>query len=78
VVSSPVVSARFSIRDTSRRVYTLTLALTIAVTLLGIGCRAPAPSAQDRVAGVSVAIDAQMAKGPASAAVTIVEFSDYQ
>jgi hypothetical protein len=69
------VSARFAIRPASRRVYTLTLALTIAVTLLGLGCRAPAPSAHDRVA---VAIDTTMAKGPATAPVTIVEFSDYQ
>ena len=40
---------------------------------LGIGCRAPAPDAQDRVA-----VQTQMVKGPATAPVTIVEFSDYQ
>jgi protein-disulfide isomerase len=81
VVSSPVVSARFAIFPASRRVYTLMLSLTIA--LFGIGCRAPAPSAQgvpalgaqDRVA---VTVDTQMSKGPATAPVTIVEFSDYQ
>jgi len=40
---------------------------------LGIGCHAPAPSAHDRVLGETL-----MSKGPATAAVTIVEFSDYQ
>ena len=79
--SSPVVSARFAIFPASRRVYTLTLSLTIA--LLGIGCHAPAPSAQAVSAPrvqerVAVAVDTQMSKGPATAPVTIVEFSDYQ
>jgi len=73
VVSSPVVSVRFAIPPASRRVYTLALWLTIAAATLGIGCHAPAPSAHDRLLG-----DAQMSKGPATAAVTIVEFSDYQ
>jgi hypothetical protein len=49
------------------------LGLTIAAATLGIGCHAPAPSAHDRLLG-----EAQMSKGPATAAVTIVEFSDYQ
>jgi len=73
VVSSPVVSVPFAISPASRRVYTLALGLTIGAVTLGIGCRAPAPGAQDRVVSES-----QMSKGPTTAAVTIVEFSDYQ
>jgi len=69
VISSPVVS----LPPKSRRVYTITLGLTIGAVMIGIGCRAPAPGAQDRVVG-----ETQMSKGPATAAVTIVEFSDYQ
>ena len=64
---------RFAIPPASRRVYTLALGLTIAAATLGIGCHAPAPSAHDRVLGETL-----MSKGPATAAVTIVEFSDYQ
>ena len=41
--------------------------------MLGIGCRAPSPGAQDRLT-----ISTAMVKGPATAPVTIVEFSDYQ
>jgi hypothetical protein len=67
------VSVRFAIPPASRRVYTLALLLTIGAVILAIGCRAPAPSAQDRALG-----ETQMSKGPATAAVTIVEFSDYQ
>ena len=74
MVSSPVVSVRFAIPPASRRVYTLALALTIVAATIGIGCHAPpAPSAEDRRLG-----ETQMSKGPATAAVTIVEFSDYQ
>jgi len=73
VVSSPVVSLRFAIVPVSRRVYTIALGLTLGVVALDIGCRAPAPDAQDRVA-----VQTQMVKGPATAPVTIVEFSDYQ
>jgi len=47
--------------------------LTIASATLGIGCHAPAPSAHDRLLG-----ETQMSKGPATATVTIIEFSDYQ
>ncbi len=72
MVSSPVVGVRFAIPPASRRVYTLAL-LTIVCATLGIGCHAPAPSAHDRLLG-----ETQMSKGPATAAVTIVEFSDYQ
>jgi hypothetical protein len=67
------VSLRFAIVPVSRRVYTIALALTLGVVALGIGCRAPAPDAQDRLA-----VHTQMVKGPATAPVTIVEFSDYQ
>jgi hypothetical protein len=73
VVSSPVVSLRFAIPPASRRVYTLALALITGIATLGIGCHAPAPSAHDRFLG-----ETPMSKGPATAAVTIVEFSDYQ
>lgn len=73
MVSSPVVSVRFAISPASRRVYTITLGLTIAAAILGIGCRAPTPGAQDRLR-----VETSMSKGPANAAVTIVEFSDYQ
>jgi hypothetical protein len=73
VVSSPVVSVRFASFSPSRRVYTITLGLTVGVVVLGLGCRAPAPGAQDRLV-----VETQMSKGPATAAVTIVEFSDYQ
>ena len=72
MVSSPVVSVRFAIPPASRRVYTLA-SLMIACAMLGIGCHAPAPSAHDRLLG-----ETQMSKGPATAVVTIVEFSDYQ
>src|ERR671936_1463948 len=73
VVSSPVVSGRFASSPAPRRVYTITLTLTIALTLLGLGCHAPAPGAADRLV-----VETQMSKGPATAPVTIVEFSDYQ
>ena len=73
MVSSPVVSLRFAIFPVSRRVYTIALGLSLGVLALGIGCRAPAPAAQDRVA-----VQTQMVKGPVTAPVTIVEFSDYQ
>jgi hypothetical protein len=73
VVSSLVVSVSVAFSPASRRVYTLALGLTIGAVTLGVGCRAPAPGAQDRVVS-----DSQMSKGPATAAVTIVEFSDYQ
>jgi hypothetical protein len=66
------VSLRFAIVPVSRRVYTIALGLTLGVVALGIGCRAPAPDAQ------GVAVQTQMVKGPATAPVTIVEFSDYQ
>jgi hypothetical protein len=63
------VSARFAALAASRRVYTIVLVLGV-----GLGaCRAPAPGAHERLAA-----EAQMVKGPATAAVTIVEFSDYQ
>jgi len=71
MVSSPVVSLRFAISPSSRRVYTIALALTVGVAALGIGCRAP--GAQSRMS-----VDTQMTKGAAAAPVTIVEFSDYQ
>jgi hypothetical protein len=71
------VSGRFASSPAPRRVYTLTLTLTltltIALTLLGLGCHAPAPGAADRLV-----VETQMSKGPATAPVTIVEFSDYQ
>jgi hypothetical protein len=67
------VSLRFAIVPVSRRVYTIALGLTLGLVALGIGCRAPAPAAQARVA-----VQTQMVKGPATALVTIVEFSDYQ
>jgi hypothetical protein len=67
------VSVRFAIVPASRGVYTLTFALTIAAALLGIGCHAPSPGAQPRLT-----VSTAMAKGPATAPVTIVEFSDYQ
>jgi hypothetical protein len=70
MLSSPVVSLRFAISPSSRRVYTIAFGLT-AVLALGLGCRAP--GAQDRLT-----VDPTMTKGPATAAVTIVEFSDYQ
>ena len=57
----------------SQRVYTITLGLVVGVAAFGLGCRAPAPGAQDRLS-----VDAQMTRGPETAAVTIVEFSDYQ
>ena len=65
----------FASSPTPRRVYTitLTLTLTIALTLLGLGCHAPAPGAADRLV-----VETRMSKGPATAPVTIVEFSDYQ
>jgi hypothetical protein len=69
------VNVRLVITPSSRRVYTLTLALAagLGVAAAAVGCGAPAPNAQSRVSA-----DAQMTKGPATAAVTIVEFSDYQ
>ncbi|HEY3098737.1 MAG TPA: hypothetical protein VGL14_07505 [Methylomirabilota bacterium] len=69
------MSGRFASSPAPRRVYTLTLTLTltIALTLLGLGCHAPAPGAADRLV-----VETQMSKGPATAPVTIVEFSDYQ
>ncbi len=73
MVSSPVVSLRFAISPASRRVYTIALGLSLGVAALGMGCRAPAPGAHDRLA-----VQTQMVKGPATAPVTIVEFSDYQ
>ena len=69
MVSSPVVSARFALAVSSRRVYTFAAVLGLMAVA---GCRAPAPSAQAR-------FDAeQMTRGPANAPVTIVEYSDYQ
>src|SRR5947207_6552314 len=62
VVSSPVVSLRFAIVPVSRRVYTIALGLSLGVVALGIGYRAPAPAAPDRVA-----VQTQMVKGPAAA-----------
>jgi protein-disulfide isomerase len=50
----------------------MALGLTVIV-VAALGCRAPAPGAQDRLS-----VDTQMTKGPAAAPVTIVEFSDYQ
>jgi len=73
VVSSPVVSRRFAISLASWRVYTIALGLTLGVAAFSLGCRAPAPGAHDRLA-----VQTQMIKGPATAPVTIVEFSDYQ
>jgi hypothetical protein len=67
------VRVGFAIIPASRGVYTLTFALTIAAALLGIGCSAPSPGAQPRLT-----VSAAMAKGPTTAPVTIVEFSDYQ
>ena len=67
------MSGRFASSPAPRRVYTITLTLTIALTLLGLGCHAPAPGAADRLV-----VETQMSKGPATAPVTIVEFSDYQ
>ncbi len=71
MISSPVVSVRvavFAVSPSSRRVYTIAFALIVSALL---GCRAP--GAQDRLS-----IDTAMTRGPADAAVTIVEFSDYQ
>ncbi len=73
MVSSTVVSVRFAISPSSRRVYTIALALTVGVAAVGVGCRAP--GAQSRM---SVDVDGQMIRGTAAAPVTIVEFSDYQ
>ena len=50
----------------------LVVRVALGVVALGIGCRAPAPDAQ------GIAVQTQMVKGPATAPVTIVEFSDYQ
>jgi len=71
MVSSPVVSLRFAISPSSRRVYTIALALTVGVVAVGIGCRAPGAQSQ-------MGVDTRMVKGSAAAPVTIVEFSDYQ
>jgi hypothetical protein len=65
------VSVRPAVVPSSRRVYTIAFVLIAGVSALGIGCRAP--GAQDRLT-----VDAGMTRGPATAAVTIVEFSDYQ
>lgn len=74
MVSSPVVNGRFAISLAPRRVYTIALMLTVGgVAMFGLGCRAPARGAQDRLV-----VETQMSKGPATAPVTIVEFSDYQ
>jgi hypothetical protein len=75
MVSSPAVSARVVALAASRRVYTIVLVLAVALgtAAAALGCRAPAPGAHDRLA-----VEAEMTKGPATAAVTIVEFSDYQ
>ena len=51
----------------SRRVYTIALALSLAA----LGARAAG-------AQIELSVDPAMTKGPADAAVTIVEFSDYQ
>lgn len=71
MVSSPVVSGRFGISSSSRRVYTIALVVTVGVAVVGIGCRAPGAASR-------LSVDTQMTKGPAAAPVTIVEFSDYQ
>jgi protein-disulfide isomerase len=73
VISSRVVRFRSLTSPVSRRVYTITLSLGVAVAALSLGCRAPAPGAQDRLS-----IESAMTKGPVAAPVTIVEFSDYQ
>ena len=73
MVSSPVVSGRFATSQTPRRVYTIAFVLIVGVALVGVGCRAPAPGAQERFG-----VETYMSRGPASAPVTIVEFSDYQ
>jgi len=71
MVSSPVVSLRFAISSSSRRVYTIARVLIVAAAAVGIGCRAPGAQTQ-------MSVDTRMMKGAAAAAVTIVEFSDYQ
>jgi hypothetical protein len=60
---------------TSRRVYTIALLVIVVLALVSVTVftRAPAPDAHDRVT-----IEPVMTKGPTTAAVTIVEFSDYQ
>ncbi len=73
MVSSPVVNGGFAISLTPRRVYTIVFALAVVVPLLTLGCRVPARGAQERALP-----ELQMTKGPATAPVTIVEFSDYQ
>ena len=57
----------------------MVLAVTAALVLL-IGPAAPASAQQSRQSTVDphFTIDPVMAKGPAAAPVTIVEFSDYQ
>jgi hypothetical protein len=73
VVSSPVVNGGFAISLTPRRVYTIVFVLAVIVTLLTLGCEAPARGAQEHTLP-----ELAMTKGPAAAPVTIVEFSDYQ
>jgi hypothetical protein len=74
VVSSPAASTPASARA-SRRVYTIAFALLLVVgaAVAALTTRASAPNAQDRMT-----VEARMTKGPATAPVTIVEFSDYQ
>jgi protein-disulfide isomerase len=45
----------------------------LAVATVALFTRAPAPDAHNRLR-----VEPQMTKGPATAPVTIVEFSDYQ
>ena len=49
---------------------------TLQLTLLALALWATACSAQSD--GLHITIDPMMVRGPASAPVTIVEFSDYQ
>jgi protein-disulfide isomerase len=46
--------------------------------LLGLGVSVAACSAQSPAAPGGITLDAAMVKGPPTAPVTIVEFSDYQ
>ena len=73
MISSPVVNDGFAVSLTPRRVYTIARSLLAAVALFTLGCQPPARGTPE-----SARPQMPMAKGPATAPVTIVEFSDYQ